>query len=48
MDEKKKKKLHVWKEDPHGEKEDTRPIHKRKKPIISIKWEKLKEFLNLD
>ncbi len=44
----KKKQLHVWKPDPHGDKEDTRPIHKRKKPKLSMQWKKLKELLDLD
>jgi len=47
MPEEKKKKI-IWREDPHGDKEDTRPIELRKKPNISIYWKKLKEILNLD
>ena len=40
-----KKKLHVWREDPHGDKEDNRPVEIRKKPDFSMKWTKLKELL---
>ena len=48
MAEEKKKKLHVWKEDPHGDTEDTRPVELRKKPNVSIDWKKLKEMLGID
>ena len=40
-----KKKLHVWRDDPHGDKEDTRPVEIRKKPDFSMKWTKLKELI---
>ena len=43
-----KKKLHVWREDPHGDNEDTRPIERRKKPRFSMDWNKLKEILNIE
>jgi len=36
---------HVYKEDPHGDKEDTRPVELKKKPLISIDWEKLKRWI---
>lgn len=40
-----KKKLHVWREDPHGDKEDTRPVEIRKKPNFSMNWSKLEELI---
>ena len=45
---KEKKKLHVCREDPFGDREDTRPIEKRKKPKFSLKWSKLKELLEIE
>jgi len=36
---------HVYKEDPYGDKEDTRPVELKKKPCISIDWEKLKRWI---
>lgn len=47
-DEKEKKTSHVCKEDPHGDKEDTRPVELRKKPSISVEWKKLKEMLGIE
>lgn len=44
----KHKKLHVYKEDPNGDKEDVRPIEKRKKPKFSISWKELQEMFNFD
>jgi len=43
-----KKKLHVCREDPNWEKEDIRPIERRKKPKFSMAWKKIKEILDLD
>lgn len=45
----KKRKLHICREDPHGDKEDTRPVElRKKKPDFSMEWNKLKRLINLD
>jgi hypothetical protein len=36
---------HVYREDPHGDKEDIRPVEKRKKPRFEIDWEKLRGWI---
>jgi len=36
---------HVYREDPHGDKEDIRPVEKKKRPNIEVDWEKLKRWL---
>jgi len=43
-----KKNLHVYREDPYEDREDTRPLEKRKKPKFSIDWHKLKELLGVE
>ena len=48
-DPKRKKKLfigHIVRKDPHGDKEDTRPVEKRKKkPDFSMEWKRLKRVI---
>ena len=39
------KKTTIWREDPHGDKEDTRPVEVRKKPDFSMNWSALKEVV---
>jgi len=40
---------HVVREDPHGDKEDTRPIHKRKKkPNIRVNWDYVEKVIGDD
>ena len=34
---------HVVREDPNIDKEDTRPVEKRKKPRLSLKWKSLRK-----
>jgi len=41
----KNKAPHIYREDPNGDKEDTRPIEKKRGPRFSIDWEKLKGWL---
>lgn len=36
---------HVVRDDPHGNKEDTRPVERRKKPNIRILWSKVQEIM---
>lgn len=36
---------HIYREDPNEEKEDMRPVEKRKSPRFSIEWEKLKRWI---
>lgn len=35
---------HAVREDPNIDKEDTRPIEKRKKPRVSVRWKLRGEF----
>lgn len=47
MPEKAKKNC-IWREDPHGDKEDTRPVELRKKPRLSLTWEQAKGMLDIE
>jgi len=37
---------HVVRADPHGDKEDTRPVERRKKPNLRISWNTLEKVIN--
>lgn len=36
---------HVVRDDPHGDKEDTRPVERRKKPNFRVEWKKVQEVI---